>query len=62
MSLIVSKAQHEERIKTCDACEHKKFMMGISYCGKCNCGLGGKQIIASMKCPLGKWPILSIKP
>jgi hypothetical protein len=61
MSLIVSKTQHEERIRICDACEHKKFFMSVAYCGQCNCGLGGKQLLTSLNCPLEKWPILSIK-
>lgn len=61
MSLITTPAQKKIREDLCNACEHKKFLMGIAYCGQCNCGLSGKQIIASLQCPLKKWPILTIK-
>jgi hypothetical protein len=47
----------EERHKICETCE--KFdgteMLGLGKCNECGCAVWAKNLMASERCPIGKW-------
>ena len=45
----------QERRDICNACEHKKIIIGARMCEKCGCSIWAKTMIPMMKCPVGKW-------
>jgi len=45
----------QERREICNACEHKKIIIGAKMCEKCGCSIWAKTMIPIMKCPIGKW-------
>ena len=45
----------EIRRAICNSCEHQKTLIGAKYCNSCGCSIWGKTLMASQKCPEGKW-------
>jgi hypothetical protein len=43
----------ENRLKICNACEHR--IQSLNVCNKCGCFLLGKTKLAKSHCPIGKW-------
>jgi predicted RNA-binding Zn-ribbon protein involved in translation (DUF1610 family) len=48
----VTHEQYEERLKTCDGCEHRHN----DRCSKCGCFLHLKARGRAFQCPANKWP------
>ena len=48
----VNLKQYEERLKTCNSCEHisERFT-----CNKCGCHMTAKAKWATSECPINKW-------
>lgn len=54
MSLIPSREQIRERVKTCAGCEHLHKGL-IHRCSSCGCPIRTKVLLKSESCPKGKW-------
>jgi len=54
----VTSEEYEERLNTCNDCEHitEKFT-----CGKCGCNMTAKAKWATSACPENKWPEIKKK-
>jgi hypothetical protein len=54
-------AMSEQRMKQCRACEFRReYGQNLLQCGKCKCIMNIKTRIPGFKCPIGKYPALTI--
>lgn len=52
-----SKETFEQRVATCNSCEHKGDFMGFEQCTACNCFVYLKAKLNNARCPAGKWEV-----
>ena len=54
MSLVPTKEQIRDRVKTCSGCEF--LIKGVIHrCSACGCPIKTKVLLKSSECPKGKW-------
>ena len=64
--ILLSKEQKMSRLQICQTCpQYRNKLLGIipttrfARCGVCGCFLNAKAALKDMKCPEGKWPLVS---